>query len=131
MKEKKDHAVVKMDQEAPDLEVREYFPVVDIYEKDDGLLIRCDLPGVTAEQVDIQLNNNELEILATQADGKPDGMDLLAGEYETGRFHRKFAVPQQIQRDQIKARLNDGVLNLELPKAEQAKPRKIEIATGS
>jgi len=45
-------------------------------------------------------------------------------------FRRKFSVPQLIDRDKIRARLHNGVLDIELPKAEQAKPRKIEITTG-
>lgn len=131
MKDKKENGVEKMKQNALDQELKEYTPAVDIYEKDDGILIRFDMPGVTQEQVDIQLDNNELKITATQEGGTPEGMDLLAGEYGTGMFRRKFAVPQQIDRDQIKARLHNGVLNLELPKAEQDKPRKIEISTGA
>ncbi|HEY5653586.1 MAG TPA: Hsp20/alpha crystallin family protein [Pontiella sp.] len=130
MKEKKEHAVEKMEQNATDQELREYVPAVDIYEKDDGILIRFDMPGVTQEQVDIELDNNELEIVAKQTGGAPEGMELLTGEYGTGIFRRKFSVPQQIDRDQIKARLHNGVLHLELPKAEQAKPRKIEITAG-
>lgn len=130
MKDQKEHAVEKMEQNAPQKELREYVPAVDIYEKDDGILIRCDMPGVSLDQVDIQLDNNELEITATQAVGIPEGMELLSGEYGTGMFRRKFSVPQQIDREQIKARLHNGVLNLELPKAEQAKPRKIEITAG-
>lgn len=130
MKDKKEHAVEKMEQSTPAQELREYVPAVDIYEKDDAILIRFDMPGVRQEQVDIQLDNNELEITATQAAGAPEGMELLTGEYGTGMFRRKFSVPQQIDREKIQARLHNGVLNLELPKAEQAKPRKIEITAG-
>lgn len=127
MKDKKEHAVEKMEQPAPSRQLTEYMPVVDIYEKDDGILIRCDMPGVTQDAVDIRLDNNELEITGTQSSGKPEGMELLSGEYGTGVFRRKFSIPQQIDREKIVARLHNGVLNLELPKAEQAKPKKIEI----
>lgn len=131
MKDKKEHAVEKMEQSAPAAELNEYVPTTDIYEKDDGILIRCDMPGVSLDQIDIQLDNNELEITATQAHGAPEGMELLSGEYGTGFFRRKFSIPQLIDREQIKARLHNGVLHLELPKAEQAKPRRIEIMTGA
>ncbi len=130
MKNTETKAVEKMDQAKPAQELREYIPVTDIYEKDDGILIRCDMPGVPQDGLDIRLDHNELEITGTQAAGKPDGMDLLSGEYGTGIFRRKFSVPQQIDRDKIVAKLRNGVLHLELPKAEQAKPRKIEITTG-
>jgi len=109
---------------------RIYVPRTDIYEKDDAVIVRCDMPGVTQDQVDIRLDNTELEITGTQMDSRPEGVDRLTGEYETGVFRRKFSIPQVIDRDNIRARLHNGVLDIELPKAEQAKPRKIEITAG-
>jgi HSP20 family molecular chaperone IbpA len=109
---------------------RIYVPATDIYEKDDAILVRCDMPGATQDQVDIHLDNYELEITAKQSGERPEGYELLVGEYETGVFRRKFSVPQLIDRENIRARLHNGVLDVELPKAEQAKPRKIEISTG-
>lgn len=132
MKEKQEKQLEKMERNNSELtrEGRVYVPATDIYEKDDAILVRCDMPGVTQEQVDIRLDNTELEITATQADGAPEGYDLLAGEYRTGVYRRKFNIPQLIDRDGIKARLHNGVLDVELPKAERAKPRKIEITAG-
>lgn len=132
MKESKEKAVEKVESNQPEVtrERREYTPATDIYEKDDAILVRCDMPGVSEDQVDIRLENRELEISGTQTEGTPEGMDLLAGEYETGVFRRRFSIPNLIDRDQIKARLHNGVLDIELPKAEQAKPRKIEVTTG-
>ena len=127
MKENKEKNLEKVE---PTRDAKVFVPTTDIYEKDDSILVRCDMPGVAQDQVDIRLDNTELEITGTQAGDKPDGVDLLAGEYETGVFRRKFNVPQLIDRDKIRARLHNGVLDIELPKAEQAKPRKIEIKTG-
>ena len=118
-------------QAEPVHEGRVFVPATDIYEKDDAILVRFDMPGVALDQVDIHLDNTELEISGTQRSGKPEGVDLMAGEYDTGTFRRKFTIPQRIDRDRIRARLRNGVLDIELPKAEQAKPRKIEITTGS
>lgn len=132
MKDNKDKALEKMEHSEAELtrEGRVYVPTTDIYEKDDAILVRCDMPGVAQEQIDIRLENTELEITATQNGETPEGYDLLSGEYETGVFRRRFNIPQLIDRDGIHARLHNGVLDIELPKAEQAKPRKIEIATG-
>ena len=132
MKENKDKNLekVKRNHAEPTRDARVYVPTTDIYEKDDTILVRCDMPGVPEGQIDIQLENTELEISGTQTVTKPEGMELLMGEYNTGVFHRKFNIPQTIDRDKIKARLHNGVLDIELPKAEQAKPRKIEITTG-
>jgi HSP20 family molecular chaperone IbpA len=111
-------------------DLRTYVPTTDIYEKEDAILVRCDVPGVTQEQIDIHLDHQELEITATQKMEHPEGYELLIGEYDTGVFRRKFSIPQLIDRDNIRARLHNGVLDIELPKAEQAKPRRIEITTG-
>jgi HSP20 family protein len=112
-------------------DLRTYVPTTDIYEKEDAILVRCDVPGVTQEQIDIHLDHHELEITATQKVQHPEGYELLIGEYDTGVFRRKFSIPQLIDRDNIRARLHNGVLDIELPKAEQAKPRRIEITTGA
>jgi HSP20 family molecular chaperone IbpA len=134
MKETKDNKSVEKVERSeaePTRDAKVFVPATDIYEKEDAILVRCDMPGVSLDQVDIRLDNTELEITGTQATGKPDGVDLLSGEYQTGVFRRKFSVPQLIDRDKIRARLHNGVLDIELPKAEQAKPRKIEITAGA
>lgn len=132
MKDKQDKSLetVKREEMEPVRNERTYVPVTDIYEKDDAILVRCDMPGVTQDQVEIHLDNYELEITGMQTGENPKGYDLLVGEYDTGVFKRKFSIPQLIDRDKIRARLHNGVLDIELPKAEQAKPRKIEITTG-
>jgi HSP20 family molecular chaperone IbpA len=131
MKEKQNNSLEKVSHEKmePADQEQTYVPVTDIYEKEDAILVRCDMPGVTQDQVDIHLDNYELEITGKQEREKPEGFDLLIGEYETGVFKRRFSIPQLIDRDKIRARLHNGVLDIELPKAEQAKPRKIEITT--
>ncbi len=132
MKDKQDKSLEKVNRETmePDRNERTYVPVTDIYEKEDAILVRCDMPGVKQDQVDIHLDNYELVITGKQGGEKPEGYELLVDEYDTGVFRRKFSIPQLIDRDQIRARLHNGVLDIELPKAEQAKPRKIEITTG-
>lgn len=132
MKEKQDKSLEKVNRETmePVRNERTYVPVTDIYEKEDAILVQCDMPGVTQEQVNIHLENYELEISGRQTGAAPEGCDLLIGEYDIGVFRRKFSIPQLIDRDQIRARLHNGVLNIELPKAEQARPRRIEIMTG-
>lgn len=132
MSEKKEKHLEKVETNDAELtrEGRVYVPATDIYEKDDAILVRCDMPGVTQQKVDIRLDNTELEITATQTDEEPEGYERLSGEYTTGVFRRRFNIPQLIERDQIRARLHNGVLDIELPKAEQSKPRRIEISTG-
>ena len=132
MKENKDKSLEKYNEGNAEM-TREgpvFTPATDIYENDDAILVRCDMPGVDDKQVDITLDHYELTITGSQMPAAAEGYGLLTGEYETGTFRRVFKVPQLINRDEIKARLHHGVLDVELPKAEQAKPRKIEITTG-
>lgn len=133
MKEKNEKSLEKHSGECaePTREGPVFVPAADIYEKDDAILVRCDMPGVEEGQVDITLENNELVITGNQAGFRLEGYDRLSSEYETGMFRRVFKIPQLIDREKIVARLRDGVLDIELPKAEQAKPRKIAITTGS
>lgn len=108
-----------------------FLPNTDIYEKDDAILVRCDMPGVDQTGVDITLENHELVITGHQSAARPEGCDLLSGEYDSGTFERTFRIPQLIDHDHIKASLQNGVLDIELPKSERAKPRKIAITNGN
>lgn len=133
MKENKDKSLEKY-QEGNAESAHEgpvFVPATDIYEKGDAILVRCDMPGVEQGEIDITLESNELTIIGSQAVAKPEGCDLLSTEYDIGTFQRTFKVPQLIDRNKIKAKLHNGVLDIELPKAEQAKPHKIEITTGA
>lgn len=133
MKEKKNALQKRSESEPVEVPQEEavFVPTTDIYEQDDRILMRCDLPGVAQGDVDIRLDNTELEIVARQMATSLEGFDLLSGEYGTGVYRRRFTVPYLIDRDRIRARLQGGVLEIELPKAEQAKPRRIEIVTGA
>ena len=98
---------------------------VDICETKDGLWLWADLPGVDEDSIDLQLDRNVLTI-----EGRvPESREQQAayGEYEVGSFQRKFRFSNEIDSDRIEARMRHGVLELRLPKAEHAKPRRIEI----
>lgn len=104
-----------------------FTPSVDIFETETGLTILADLPGVTPENLDIDLHEDVLSIIGNIADEKDDGENYLLKEYETGQFIRKFTLTEVIDQEKIKADLADGVLRLTLPKIEKAKPRKITV----
>ena len=123
--EKQNTGAVEQTQEGP-----VFVPATDIYEKEGAVLVRCDMPGVEEGQVDVTLDQYELTITGRQTPLKMEKYDLLSGEYDVGTFRRKFKVPQLIDREKIRARLHNGVLDIALPKAEQAQPKKIQITTG-
>lgn len=100
-------------------------PPVDIYENEEGLVVMADLPGVAKENLDVRVENNLLTIR-----GKPSHLapgDPIYREYELVNFFRQFELNDKVNQSKISAELQHGVLTLRLPKAEEAKPRKIEI----
>lgn len=133
MKEQKHNEMSKYDRVEAEATRDEpvYVPSTDIYEREDAILVRCDMPGVADDQLEVTLENYELSITGRQdAVRFAERYNALSTEYGTGMMKRTFKVPQQIDRDRIKASLHNGVLHIELPKAEQAQPRKIEVKTG-
>lgn len=100
-------------------------PTVDIYETSNGLVVKADLPGVGKENMDVRVENNLLTIRAKAAHvaaGEP-----VYREYDLANFFRQFELNERVNQERISAELTNGVLTLHLPKAEEAKPRKIDV----
>lgn len=100
-------------------------PPVDIYETADGLVVKADLPGVTKDGLDLRVENNLLTIRGRAAHCAPG--NLLYREYNLQNFFRQFELSDRVDQGKISAELQHGVLTLNLPKAEEAKPRKIDV----
>lgn len=115
--------------EAGSYEGRWFEPAVDIYENDDALTLVADLPGVAAEDVSTDLRDNLLTITARMK-GERTQRNPVYEEYAEGHYLRQFRIGQQIDQARISASMKDGVLTLNLPKADAAKPRKIQINVG-
>ena len=109
---------------------RTYLPPVDIFETDNALWLWADMPGVQEDSIEINVDRNMLSIEGRV--GLEDYRDLAPVyiEYRVGNYQRHFTLSNAIDTNKIHARLTDGVLELELPKAESAKPRRIAIQTG-
>lgn len=100
-------------------------PPVDIYENGEALVVTADLPGVAKENLDVRVENNLLTIR-----GKPSHLapgDPIYREYELVSFFRQFELNEKVDQSKISAELKHGVLTLHLPKAQEAKPRRIEV----
>jgi len=100
-------------------------PPVDIHETADGLVVKADLPGVSKEGLDVRVENNLLTIRGKAAHAAPG--DPIYREYELVNFSRQFELNERVDQSKISADLKHGVLSLDLPKAEEAKPRKIDV----
>lgn len=98
---------------------------MDILERDRDNLVRCELPGVKKEDIDIRLENGLLTISGTRKEDKKQESDrYFSRERFYGNFSRTIAVPENVTEDKIKAKFEDGVLELTFPKFEQKKQQK-------
>lgn len=105
-----------------------FAPALDVHEGEDGYTLYVELPGVTADEVEITLEENVLTIAGERAFyADMDGDDFRRVERRFGRFHRSVRMPDRVAGDQVAARYADGVLTITVPKAEEAKPRRISI----
>lgn len=112
-----------------DVANRTWTPPVDIQETEEGYRLMAELPGLTKENINITLENNVLRLTGErkfEKDAKKDGYHRIERLY--GNFSRSFVLPQQVSSDKVQAAFENGILTITVPKAEQAKPRKIEIA---
>lgn len=108
--------------------VKTFVPRVDIYETKDALFLIADMPGIDEQTVDVELEKNILTISGRVENGKVKDYRLVFSEYEVGDYERTFTLSDEIDRDKIKATVKQGVLRLELPKADKVKPKKIAIS---
>ena len=107
-----------------------FTPSVDIFETEQELTLLADMPGVKAEGVNIDLRENILTLSGDVKTPEEEKEAELLREYRTGRYLREFTLSENIDQSKIEAEIKDGVLQLKLPKAEAAKPRKISVKTG-
>ena len=105
-------------------------PPIDIFETPEGLVLRADLPGVAPDSLELQVQDNKQSLFGRVAEQAPQGAKLLHQEYHVGDFVRSFILSDDVDHDRISAKLAEGVLELTLPRAKKAEPRKIEVQGG-
>lgn len=103
------------------------FPL-DVQVTDNDYLVYAFLPGVTAEDLDIQIENNVVTIKGEIRIEEDENIRYLLRERPSGTFQRAIELPDDVDADHVKAELKNGVLTVQLPKSEMAKPRKIQIS---
>lgn len=106
-----------------------FAPAFDIHETPEGLVLEADLPGVPADGLQLQVQNNVLHILGRVEWPLPANARALHEELPRGDFYRSFILSEEVETEKIQADFSDGVLTLTLPRVERARPRKIEIRT--
>ncbi len=116
--------------EEPTRPGRTYVPNVDISETENALWLRADMPGVKEDSIEISVEKNVLSIEGQVALQEYADLAPVYTEYNVGNYQRRFTLSNTIDADKIHAHLTNGVLELELPKAESAKPRRVAVQVG-
>jgi HSP20 family protein len=104
------------------------FPLVNLTENRDAFMVRAELPGITAGELDIQATGNSVTLSGARRIPEENGSARYhRREREAGAFSRVIGLPAEINPDKVEARLQNGVLTVVLPKAEAAKPKQISV----
>lgn len=103
---------------------------IDAFRAGDTFVVELDLPGVSPESIDLTVERNVLTVHAKRERQTAEAAELLVAERPFGTFSRQLFLGETLDADRMSARYHDGVLRLEIPVAEQAKPRKVEIQVG-
>ncbi len=107
---------------------RTWAPVVDVYEDADSIVLQAELPGMTREEIDIELTSESLTIRGERKFLPEEGKNYVRVERPYGPFARTFAVNTPINMQGVKASYKDGVLEIVVPKSEDTRPKKVEVA---
>ena len=107
--------------------MRAFLPTTDIYETEDALTVVLEMPGVDRDNIEVNVENGVLTVEGKISFGKYEGLQPIYSEYNIGPYRRSFRLSSRVDQDNIRAELRDGVVSLVLPKAAEAKPRRIEV----
>lgn len=131
MAEKQELQVQQKQEVAKDRETtvpaRFFMPQTDIFESNDALTVVMEMPGVTKDNISVDVENDQLRVEGKIDFSNYEAMEPVYTEYNVGHYQRGFTLSNKIDRDKISADLKDGVLTLVLPKVEDMKPRKIKV----
>lgn len=109
--------------------VAKWYPAVDVLESKDSYLIRAELPGMKKEDIKVEVKDGALVLSGERGSEKPaEGVEYRHVERVAAKFWRSFSLPETAKQDGIEATYKDGILEVRVPKAEEAKPRQIEIS---
>jgi HSP20 family molecular chaperone IbpA len=109
---------------------RPMLPAVDIFEDSTGITLQADMPGVSKDRLDIQIDSDTLSI-----EGKADipmlpSMEAIYADVRSTHYQRSFSLSRELDGEKVEASLKEGVLTLRIPKREKYQPRKIEVSVG-
>lgn len=106
-----------------------FAPPTDLYETEDAYVVESELPGFRRDQIQVSLEDDTLSISGRREE-TAEGKSYRRRERAEGRFERRFRLPRSVRAEDVEARMENGVLRVRVPKAEEARSRKIEVEVG-
>lgn len=107
-----------------------WYPQIDVVEDENAIHVKADMPGLTDKDIEVIIENGVLTIAGERKEERREEDDkkhYILSERCYGSFKRSFSLPEGIKADEVKAIFKDGVLNIEIPKSEEVKPKKITV----
>lgn len=111
-------------------EVPSIVPAVDVFEDEHGITLKADLPGVSRESLNVRVEADQLTIEGQVTLGASEKLEPVYAEVRKAQYRRTFALSRDLDTGKIDAGIRNGVLTLRIPKAEQARPRRVEVGIG-
>lgn len=105
-------------------------PPTDLWETEEAFVVEMELPGFDREKLDVALDRGTLTVSGVREVDAAEGQDFHLRERTAGRFRRSFSLPASVRPQDVTARYENGVLRIDLPKAEEARTKKIEVDVG-
>jgi HSP20 family protein len=106
-------------------------PALDVYEDGENVYVRAELPGMKREDIELSLHDGSLSLSGERkSEEKFNDAEVYRAERFFGRFQRTVTLPTPVATDKVKAQYKDGILTVTLPKAEEAKPKHIDVSIG-
>jgi HSP20 family protein len=108
-----------------------WVPAVDIFETPESIVLKAELPGITKDDIFVEVKDNTLSLKGEkkfEKEVKEENYHRVERSY--GSFQRAFTLPSTGQQDKVKAKFKDGILEIVLPKVEEAKPKQIKVEVG-
>ena len=105
-----------------------WLPAVDVFQDKDNITVKAELPGMKKEEIEISLHDGALTLSGERkVEQNHENAESCRSERFLGRFHRTLPLPASVDAEKVKATYKDGILTVVLPKAEEAKPKQIEV----
>ncbi len=108
-----------------------FMPLADVFETDESFVVTAEMPGVAADAIEVEVEGDVLRLHGRTSFAVPDGYRLIHGEYADGDYERVLALPDSVDAERITAAFSNGLLRIELPKAESARTRRIPLRAES